>query len=103
VDNPARATHTAVMPKRPKPDWFTCPVCGAKVTEGAAACPECGADDETGWSADADYDDVDYLPAVDDEVTYETAERIEPRKSVWVVVVVAALLAVIVLGWVLSR
>lgn len=28
----------------------TCPNCGAEVPPRARACPECGADDQTGWS-----------------------------------------------------
>jgi len=27
-----------------------CPNCGAEVPRGAKACPECGSDEETGWS-----------------------------------------------------
>lgn len=30
-----------------------CPNCGAEVPKNAKACPECGADDETGWNDDA--------------------------------------------------
>ena len=45
------------MAKRRKPeDYFDCPHCGAKVRCGALACPECGSDDETGWSEDWDGD-----------------------------------------------
>lgn len=36
-------------------NWFTCPNCGAVVPNDAVACPECGSDDETGWSDDAQY------------------------------------------------
>lgn len=44
---------------------FDCPHCGAAVPERAAACPECGSDDDTGWSSnayDAEYeeDEFDY-------------------------------------------
>src|SRR5947207_11296299 len=57
------------MPKRkhpPAPE--TCPVCGEEVPHNALACPECGADHETGWREDADSiglagddpDDFDY-------------------------------------------
>ena len=35
-------------------DYFVCPHCGAEVSHKARACPECGADDETGWAEDAD-------------------------------------------------
>ncbi len=37
-------------------DYFICPHCGAEVPFGAPACPECGSDDETGWSEDTAYD-----------------------------------------------
>jgi hypothetical protein len=31
---------------------FVCPFCHAEVPEGAPACPECGSDEQTGWSED---------------------------------------------------
>ena len=31
---------------------FICPFCGAQVPQGALACPECGSDEQTGWSDD---------------------------------------------------
>lgn len=39
-----------------------CPNCDSEVPEGALACPECGACEETGWSERARYDaiGVDY-------------------------------------------
>lgn len=30
-----------------------CPNCGAEVPHGAKACPECGSDEQTGWSDEA--------------------------------------------------
>ncbi len=45
-----------------------CPNCGAVVPSNAKACPECGADDETGWSEEA-YGPNPDLP--DDEFEYE--------------------------------
>ena len=30
-----------------------CPVCGAEIPASAPACPECGADDSTGWNPGA--------------------------------------------------
>jgi hypothetical protein len=33
-----------------------CPNCGAEVPPNAKACPECGSDESTGWSEDADRD-----------------------------------------------
>ena len=36
-----------------------CPNCGAEVPPGAKACPECGSDEQTGWSEAARYDHLD--------------------------------------------
>ena len=41
------------------PDDFICPACGAEVPGSALACPECGADEKTGWSPDTIYDGTD--------------------------------------------
>ena len=42
-----------------------CPVCNEEVPAGALACPECGADHDSGWKVDAEvYDGVE-LPADD--------------------------------------
>lgn len=30
-----------------------CPNCGAEIPCGAKACPQCGSDEETGWSEEA--------------------------------------------------
>jgi len=51
-----------------------CPVCGEDVPRGASACPECGADHNSGWREDAErYDGVD-LP---DEFDYDEFTRRE--------------------------
>jgi hypothetical protein len=39
-----------LFPMDEKKKTFACPFCGAEVPAGAAACPECGSDDQTGWS-----------------------------------------------------
>jgi uncharacterized membrane protein YvbJ len=36
-----------------------CPNCGAEVPANAKACPECGSDEETGWSEEAQAADLD--------------------------------------------
>jgi hypothetical protein len=37
-----------------------CPVCGAAVPPNASACPDCGADERTGWNEEATrYDGLD--------------------------------------------
>lgn len=38
--------------RRSEPPEF-CPHCGAEVPRNARACPECGSDEETGWSEQA--------------------------------------------------
>jgi endogenous inhibitor of DNA gyrase (YacG/DUF329 family) len=44
--------------KRPAP--VICPVCGEDVPRGALACPECGADHNSGWRENAEsYDGID--------------------------------------------
>lgn len=49
-----------------------CPVCGAAVPRGARACPECGADERSGWNEDdTRYDGLD-LP---DEAFEDHRER----------------------------
>ena len=42
----------------------TCPNCGAQVRPKALACPQCGADDDTGWSERAGAQRLD-LPDAD--------------------------------------
>jgi len=37
----------------------TCPNCGAAVPRGAKACPECGSDEQTGWSEAAESSGLD--------------------------------------------
>ena len=45
-----------------------CPNCGAEVPPNAKACPECGSDEQTGWSERARTDDLG-LP--DQEFDYQ--------------------------------
>jgi hypothetical protein len=45
------------MPERAPPE--ECANCGATIPRGAKACPECGADERTGWRETDVYDDLD--------------------------------------------
>ena len=45
---------------------FVCPNCGAALPANAKACPECGSDENTGWSENTYMDGID-LPLDDDE------------------------------------
>jgi hypothetical protein len=47
----------------------TCPVCGEDVLKNASACPECGADHNSGWSAEASL--YDGLNLTDDSFDYD--------------------------------
>ena len=73
----------------------TCPNCGADVPRNAKACPECGSDESTGWSEDAQAQNLG-LP--DEEFNYEEFTRREfgkpkksPRQKLWWVVAVILL------------
>jgi len=52
------------MPERP-PAPRECANCGASIPRGARACPECGADERTGWRETSLYDGLE-LPGEDD-------------------------------------
>jgi len=65
-----------------------CPVCGAEVPPKAKACPECGADDQTGWAEEADaerlglpHDNFDYGEFVKRE--FGGAKNPMPRGIHW--------------------
>ena len=66
-----------------------CPVCGEDVPRGSLACPECGADHNSGWREDAEsYDGLD-LPennfSYDEFVQREFGSGIKPAgmKTIW--------------------
>jgi hypothetical protein len=69
------------MAGREKRQWKipeVCPVCGEDVPRGALACPECGADERSGWREEAEiYDGVD-LP---EEFDYDDFTRREFGRS----------------------
>src|SRR6266702_2117146 len=76
-----------------------CPVCGEDVPRGALACPQCGADHNSGWREDADtYDGVD-LPEhdfnYDDFVKQEFGSQAKPAglKTIWWIVGIASMAA----------
>ena len=81
-----------------------CPHCGADVPPKAKACPECGSDETTGWSEEADRENLG-LP--DENFNYNdfvkrefSGGKIKPRGLHWVWWLVAALLlAVFVYSW----
>ena len=67
-----------------------CPHCGAEVPPNARACPECGSDEQTGWSDRAHTerlgipdDEFDYDKFIEEEFGPKRESRIKPRKVVW--------------------
>ena len=62
------------MKKKPDPPE-RCLVCGEDVPRNAWACPECGADEKSGWAPDAHIQDGLDLP--DQEFNYEDFVREE--------------------------
>jgi hypothetical protein len=83
-----------------------CPVCGEDVPPRARACPECGADHNSGWRLDADGGGLD-LPDeefdYDEFVAREFGEGVRPAgiKPIWWVTAIVVLLAMLA-GLVLS-
>lgn len=80
-----------------------CPNCGAEVPPRAKSCPECGADEETGWSDDAyasnlgiPEDSFNYDDFVEREFGGKKPPR-ESRRTLWAVVAVIVILAVLLL------
>jgi uncharacterized membrane protein YvbJ len=81
-----------------------CPNCGSEVPEGSRACPECGADETTGWSQGAycerlgisDPDEAfDYGDFVKNEFGAHR-QRGYGRRLIWTLTAVILLLALLV-------
>lgn len=94
------------MPSADEP--FICPNCGAEVPAKAPACPECGADENTGWSDDTIYDGTGIEDA--DEFKYEDWKRREvdgrgPRRTSkqWFWWIVAVLILALLVWLVVAR
>lgn len=80
--------------------YFRCPNCGADVPLKARACPECGSDEETGWSEAAKYTHL--LPYTGDlETDASKSNRQKYLKAAVAVLVVTALLSAWGLSWAL--
>ena len=78
-----------------------CANCGAPIPRGAKACPECGADERTGWRETSIYDGMD-LPdeAFEDETRPRKragANRVNGIAWYWWLVALALLLLIV--GW----
>ncbi|MET0263860.1 MAG: zinc ribbon domain-containing protein [Rariglobus sp.] len=76
---------------RPLPPPEECANCGTDIPRNAHACPECGADERTGWRETSIYDGLD-LP---DESDGQTERK--PVRVFWILVGVG-LLALLILA-----
>lgn len=89
------------QPTPPAPE--VCPVCEENVPRGALACPECGADHQSGWREDAestdalgsDEKDFDY----DEYVREEFGSSARPARInlVWWITAIVVIVAVVAL------
>jgi len=99
------ATNKPNRPKTPE----NCPVCGEDVPRGALACPECGADHNSGWRTAGDiYDGLD-LPGndfnYDDFIQKEFGSPLKPAriKMIWWITAVVILIVSVALYFLAAR
>jgi len=59
-----------------------CANCGAAIPRGAKSCPECGADERTGWRETSVYDGLD-LPGDENESARPRIARINGIAWYW--------------------
>jgi len=80
-------------------------VCGTEVPEKALACPECGADHETGWNEEATAGDGIDLP--DTEFDYNAYVKREfgaststpaSNKKIWTAIIIVGI-GIVLLWW----
>ncbi len=98
------------MSKRPSfhpPE--VCPVCGEDVPPNARACPECGADERTGWNETDTYLDGVGLPNQPDEDDSMDYDEFMARefgvgkwKRLWIPITAGILLLALVI-WAVIR
>jgi hypothetical protein len=72
-----------------------CANCGAAIPRDARACPECGADERTGWRESSVYDGLE-LP--DSAYADDDPPPAKSRTRSWIPVVITVLL-IVVLVW----
>lgn len=78
-----------------------CPVCGEVVPTNAKACPQCGSDEETGWSDSAKADALG-IPSEDfdyDDYVKREFEGEKPRRKFGALWIVTAIVLIGILAW----
>ena len=85
----------------PLPSPEICPVCGEDVPRRSLACPECGADHNSGWRTDSadglDLPDEDFN--YDEFVRHEFSPGVKPSgiKTIWWITAIILLVLCVVL------
>lgn len=74
----------------PAPD--NCGICGATIPPNARACPECGADEQTGWREQSMYDGLDLPEAGSDDKQRGTGATLIWKVTGLVVLIIMAVL-----------
>ena len=84
----------------PAPSPAVCPVCGEPVPPRSPACPECGADERSGWNDKATRLDGLDLPG-DEGMDYEEFMHrefgVRPARRLWIPITAAVLLVALFL------
>ena len=78
-----------------------CPVCGAVVPAKAKACPECGSDEQTGWSDDGRADSLG-IPTEEfdyDDYVKREFEGEEPKRKNATVWIITAIVLLALFAW----
>ena len=86
------------MPDRSAPP-SECANCGTEIPPRAHACPECGADERTGWREPSVYDGLNLPDDETDDDTRSAPRSSRPRDRLawyWVLTIIAVLLLLIV-------
>jgi hypothetical protein len=71
-----------------------CAQCGAEISPQAHACPECGADERTGWRETSIYDGLD-LPEADSERPASAHKNSCGLAWYWIITGVAVLVIIL--------
>jgi hypothetical protein len=89
--------HKSVRLRTPQ----VCPVCGEDLPRNVLACPECGADHNSGWKEDSNTYDGTNLPAhdfnYDEFVQREFESQVKPAglKTIWWIVAIVLVVALV--------
>ena len=85
-----------------RPPPAACANCGAAIPRHAKACPECGADERTGWRETSVYDDLDLPDSAYDDPPQPGPTPPRVNGVAWYWWVVGAVLVVLLIAGVIQ-